>query len=119
MRLKWRRSRFSRRIMIHMVPHCAVYTGSITRGTSSTNEMAPDVWYSTRTSRTCSHGAGMASSSFMTACGTYLSAPRYTRLSCRNFLADMSPWSRTILRTCSGGMACFCTSLTPNLRLSP
>ena len=30
MRLKWRRSRFSRRIMIHIVPHCARYTGSIT-----------------------------------------------------------------------------------------
>ena len=36
MRLKCRRSRFSRRIMIHIVPHCAVYTGSTTRGVSFT-----------------------------------------------------------------------------------
>ena len=47
MRLKCRRSRFSRRIMIHIVPHCAMYTGSITRGISLTNVMAPVTWYST------------------------------------------------------------------------
>ena len=41
MRLKCRRSRFSRRIMIHIVPHCARYTGSITFGVSLTNVMAP------------------------------------------------------------------------------
>ena len=44
MRLKWRRSRFSRRIMIHIVPHCAMNTGSITSGTSLTKEMAPVMW---------------------------------------------------------------------------
>lgn len=47
MRLKCLRSRFSRRIMIHIVPHCAMYTGSITRGISFTNVMAPVTWYST------------------------------------------------------------------------
>ena len=93
--------------MIHIVPHCAMYTGSITVGTSFTNVMAPVMWYSTGTWRICSHGIGMFSSSFSTACGTYLSAPRYTRLSCRNFLLVMSPWSLTILRTCSAGMSSF------------
>jgi hypothetical protein len=44
MRLKWRRSRFSRRIMIHIVPHCAMYTGSMTHGTSLMNVMAPVMW---------------------------------------------------------------------------
>ena len=44
MRLKCRRSRFSRRIMIHIVPHCATYTGSITRGVSFTNVIAPVMW---------------------------------------------------------------------------
>ena len=59
MRLKWRRSRFSRRIMIHIVPHCATYTGSITVGTSFTNVMAPVMWYTQVTWRICSHGIGM------------------------------------------------------------
>ncbi len=40
-RLKWRLSRFSRRIMIHIVPHCAMYTGSMTQGISLTNVIAP------------------------------------------------------------------------------
>ena len=40
---------------------------------------------------TCCHGMGIFSSSLYTACGTNLSAPRYTRLSCLNFLEDMSP----------------------------
>jgi len=44
MRLKWRRSRFSRRIMTHIEPHCAAYTGSTTQGTSFTNVMAPVMW---------------------------------------------------------------------------
>ena len=44
MRLKCWRLRFSRRIMLHMVPHCAMYTGSITVGTSFTNVMAPVMW---------------------------------------------------------------------------
>ena len=30
--------------MIHMVPHCAVYTGSMTSGISFTNEIAPVTW---------------------------------------------------------------------------
>ena len=44
MRLKWRRSLFSLLIMIHIVPHCAVYTGSITQGISFTKVMAPVMW---------------------------------------------------------------------------
>ena len=44
MRLKCLRSLFSRLIMIHMEPHCAVYTGSITQGISFTNVMAPVMW---------------------------------------------------------------------------
>ncbi len=51
MRLKCRRSRFSRRIMIHMVPHWAMYTGSMTHGISSTKLMAPVMWYSTWTGK--------------------------------------------------------------------
>ena len=93
MRLKWRRSLFSRRIMTHIVPHWATYTGSMTRGSSSTKLMAPVTWYSTRTCLTCCHGMGMFSSSLYTAWGTNLRAPRYTRLSWRNMRDDMSPWS--------------------------
>ena len=44
MRLKCLRSRFSLRIMIHIVAHCATYTGSITFGVSLTKVMAPVTW---------------------------------------------------------------------------
>ena len=37
-------SLFSRLIMIHMVPHCAMYSGSITQGISFTKVMAPVMW---------------------------------------------------------------------------
>ena len=47
---------------------------------------------------TCSQGMGMFSSSLYTAWGTYLSAPRYTRLSWRNLRLLMSPWSRMTWR---------------------
>ena len=96
--------------MIHMVAHCAMYTGSITLGISFTNVMAPVTWYSTGTFRTCSQGIGMFSSSLYTAWGTNFSAPRYTRLSCRYLRLDMSPWSLMIFRTCSAGMSSFCAS---------
>ena len=49
MRLKCLLSLFSLLIMTHAVPHCARYTGSITLGTSLTNDMAPVTWYSTGT----------------------------------------------------------------------
>ena len=114
MRLKCRRSRFSRRIMIHMLPHCATCTGSTVQVISLTKVMAPVTWYSARTLRTCSQGHGMFSSSFMIACGTNLSAPRYTRLSVRYLRELMSPWSRTILRRCSTGMSTFSESCAPN-----
>eukprot|EP00955_Chlamydomonas_euryale_P028721 303076-Chlamydomonas_euryale.AAC.6 len=42
---------------------------------------------------TCSQGIGIFSRSLYTACGMNLSAPRYTRLSWRNFRDVMSPWS--------------------------
>ena len=44
MRLKCFLSLFSRRIMIHIVPHCAMNTGSITLGVSFTNVIAPVMW---------------------------------------------------------------------------
>ena len=105
--------------MIHIVPHCAMYTGSTTRGVSFTNVTAPVTWYRQGTERTCSHGIGMFSKSLNTAWGTNFSAPRYTRLSCRNFRDVMSPWSRMIFRRCSGGISSFCASTYPNFRLSP
>ena len=86
--------------MIHIVPHCATYTGSITRGVSFTNVIAPVMWYITSQCRACSHGIGMFSSNLNTACGTNFRAPKYTRLSWRNLRELMSPWSFTILRTC-------------------
>ena len=46
-RLKWRRSLFSLLIIIHIVDHWEMYTGSITHGISLTKVMAPVMWYST------------------------------------------------------------------------
>ena len=61
-------------------------TGSITIGTSFTSVIAPVVWKSTFTTRTCSQGIGMFSSNFNMACGmnlnlvsllrSYFNAPR-------------------------------------------
>ena len=45
----------------------------------------------------------MFSSSSITAWGTYLSVPRWTRLLFRNLRLLISPWSLMIFRTCSGG----------------
>ena len=47
----------------------------MTHGISLTNVMAPVTWYNTFTSRTCSQGMGMFSSSFNTAWGMYFRAP--------------------------------------------
>jgi len=44
--------------------------------------------------------------------------PKYTRLSCLYFLLLMSPWSRIILRICSGGMSSFWASTNPNFLFS-
>lgn len=54
-----------------------MYTGSITQGISLTNVMAPVIWYKTFTSRICSHGIGIFSNSFMTACGIYFNALQF------------------------------------------
>ena len=44
--------------------------------------------------------------------------PKYTRLSCLYFLLLISPWSRIILRICSGGMSSFWASTNPNFLFS-
>ena len=44
--------------------------------------------------------------------------PRYTLLSWRYFLLVMSPWSRMIFLTCSGGMSSFWASTNPNFLFS-
>lgn len=46
----------------------------MTQGISFTKEIAPVMWYKTGTSRICSQGIGMFSSSFSTAWGMYLRA---------------------------------------------
>lgn len=95
------------------------------------------MWYNTCTSLICSHGIGKFSSNFNTACGMYFNAlgwssqlcyhlfyihnnthPRYTLLSWRYFLLVMSPWSRMIFLTCSGGMSSFWASTNPNFLFS-
>jgi hypothetical protein len=76
MRLKWRRSRFSRRIMIHMVPHCAKKTGSMIFWLSAQKVMAPLQWYTVWQLRICCQGTGVFSKSLYTACGKYFKAPK-------------------------------------------
>ena len=44
---------------------------------------------------------GIFSNNLYTACGINFKAPKYTLLSDRNFLEDMSPWSFKIFLTCS------------------
>ena len=94
------------------------------------------MWYSMGTSRTCSQGYGMFSSSFMTVWGTYLRAPRCTHLLFPNLRLLISPWSLMIFRTCSGGrswlniriqalprqtawLTCLLISTNPPFRFSP
>lgn len=62
--------------MIHIVPHCALYTGSITFGVSFTKVIAPVMWYRILTVRSYSQGIGMFSRSLKIACGMYLRAPK-------------------------------------------
>ena len=50
--------------------------------------------------------------------GNLYTYPKYTRLSCLYFLLLMSPWSRIILRICSGGMSSFWASTNPNFLFS-
>lgn len=71
---------------------------------------------------TCCQGIGMFSNSLYTACGTNFRAPRYTRLSCLNFLDDISPWSCRNLHLvdtegCCLSNAAAWSKLQPNLHL--
>ena len=62
----------------------------MTQGISLMKVMAPVMWYRTLTSRICSHGIGMFSSSFITACGMYFSALNNTTVEWRNTLHSLT-----------------------------